>query len=65
MGAMMLVSVIVNPLFVYFSGGRRRLPVLSAILVLGGLVVATLPFWPLGGVLPVGDPSVPDSRGVA
>jgi MFS family permease len=52
-GAMMLVSVFVNPLFVYFSGGRRRLPTLSTILVLGGLVVATLPLWPLGGVLPV------------
>lgn len=52
-GAMMLVSVIVNPIFVYFSGGRRRLPTLSAMLVLGGGVVATLPLWPLGGVLPV------------
>ncbi|MGB7156814.1 MAG: MFS transporter, partial [Tepidisphaeraceae bacterium] len=52
-GAMMLVSVIVNPLFVYFSGGRRRLPTLSTMLVLGGVVVATLPFWPLAGVLPV------------
>ena len=52
-GAMMLVSVIVNPLFVYFSGGRRRLPTLSAMLVLGGLVVMTLPMWPLAGVLPV------------
>jgi DHA1 family multidrug resistance protein-like MFS transporter len=52
-GAMMLVSVFVNPLFVYFSGGRRRLPTLSSILVAGGLVVATLPMWPLRWVLPV------------
>ena len=52
-GAMMLVSVIVNPLFVYFSGGRKRLPTLSAMLILGGLVVTTLPLWPLWGVLPV------------
>lgn len=52
-GAMMLVSVIVNPVFVYFSGGRRRLPTLSIMLVAGGLVVATLPLWPLAGVLPV------------
>ncbi|HEV2292756.1 MAG TPA: MFS transporter [Tepidisphaeraceae bacterium] len=52
-GAMMLVSVVVNPLFVYFSGGQRRLPTLLAMLVLGGGVVATLPLWPLSGVLPV------------
>jgi hypothetical protein len=52
-GAMMLISVLVNPLFVYFSGGRRRLPTLSAMLVIGGLVVTTLPLWPLRGVLPV------------
>lgn len=52
-GAMMLVSLFVNPLFVYFSGGRKRLPTLSAMLIAGGLVVATLPLYPLGGVLPV------------
>lgn len=52
-GAMMLISVVINPLFVYFSGGHRRLPALSVMLVLGGLVVATLPLWPLAGVLPV------------
>jgi MFS family permease len=52
-GAMMLVSVVINPIFVYFSGGRRRLPTLSAMLVLGGLVVVTLPMWPLWAVLPV------------
>lgn len=52
-GAMMLVSVVVNPVFVYFSAGKRRLPTLSAMLVAGGLVVATLPLWPLWAVLPV------------
>jgi MFS family permease len=52
-GAMMLVSVVINPIFVYFSGGRRRLLTLSAMLVLGGLVVVTLPVWPLWAVLPV------------
>jgi len=52
-GAMMLVSVVINPLFVYFSGGRKRLPTLSTMLVIGGLIVVTLPLWPLSGVLPV------------
>src|SRR5687768_1465916 len=52
-GAMMLVSVVINPLFVYFSGGRKRLPTLSMMLVIGGLIVVTLPLWPLWGVLPV------------
>ena len=52
-GAMMLVSVVVNPIFVYFSGGRRRLPTLSTMLVVGGAIVTTLPLWPLAAILPV------------
>ena len=52
-GAMMLVSIVVNPLAVYFSPGKRRLPALSAIMVCGGLTIATLPLWPVSDVLVV------------
>lgn len=50
-GAMMLVSIIVNPLAVYLSPGKLRLPVLSGVMVCGGLTIATLPFWPVSMVL--------------
>ena len=50
-GVMMLPSVIFNPLAVYLTPMRRRLPGLSVILILGGLIAATTPFWPLGGAL--------------
>lgn len=45
-GTMMLTAVVINPLAVFLSGGRRRLPSLACALVLGGLVVATVPLWP-------------------
>ncbi|MGD0388516.1 MAG: MFS transporter [Tepidisphaeraceae bacterium] len=50
-GVMMLPSVIFNPLAVYLTPMRRRLPGLSIILILGGLIAATTPLWPLGGAL--------------
>src|SRR5690606_28973561 len=53
LGAMMLMGVVANPLAVVISPGRWRLPVLSAILVLGGLIVMTTPYWPAAWVLPV------------
>lgn len=53
LGAMMLVSVGVNPIMVYFSPGKRRLPFMAAILVLGGLVISTVPYWHVDLVLPV------------
>jgi hypothetical protein len=53
LGAMMLISVVVSPLAVYVSAGRRRLPMLAAVLILGGLTVATVPYWPVRHVLPV------------
>jgi MFS family permease len=53
LGSMMLVSVIVSPLAVYLSGGRRRLPMLAGVLVAGGAVVATVPLWSVRHVLPV------------
>jgi MFS family permease len=52
-GAMMLISVIVNPIAVYYSAGRRRLPLLTAILCAGGFVLVTVPLWPVRCVLPV------------
>lgn len=52
-GSMMLVSIIVNPIMVYVSGGTRRLRFLSVILVAGGVVIATIPYWRVGLVLPV------------
>jgi MFS family permease len=45
-GKMMLPSVMVNPLCVFLTPGRRRLPGLAIILAAGGLVVATTPLWP-------------------
>jgi MFS family permease len=50
-GVMMLPSVIFNPLAVYLTPMRRRLPGLSTILILGGLIAVTTPLWPLGGAL--------------
>jgi MFS family permease len=50
-GIMMLPSVICNPLAVYLTPKRRRLPGLTMILILGGLLAATAPFWPLLGAL--------------
>ena len=52
-GAMMLISIVVNPFMVYLSPGRRRLPVLVLVLIAGGVVVALTPFVPLKDVLPV------------
>jgi MFS family permease len=52
-GTMMLAATVVNPLLVWLTPGRRRLPSLTAILLLGGAIIATLPYWPLAAVLPV------------
>jgi MFS family permease len=52
-GAMMLTSIVINPFMVYFSPGRRRLPMLATVLVLGGIVVALTPLVPLRYVLAV------------
>ncbi len=46
-GTMMLPSMIVSPLAVYFTPRRRRLPGLSVILIVGGLLAATTPLWHL------------------
>ncbi|MEO6436233.1 MAG: MFS transporter [Tepidisphaeraceae bacterium] len=53
LGAMMLVSIVINPFMVYFSPGARRLKMLAFVLIAGGLVLAIVPLVPLGMVLPV------------
>ena len=53
LGAMMLSSILVNPFMVYFSPGRRRLPMLAMVLVAGGAVIAVTPLVSLRFVLPV------------
>ena len=53
LGATMLSSIIVSPLAVYLSPGRRRLPVLACVLICGGVVVATTSLWPMRFVIPV------------
>jgi MFS family permease len=50
-GIMMLPSVIFNPLAVYLTPHRRRLPGLAMILIAGGVIAATTPLWPLRGAL--------------
>jgi MFS family permease len=52
-GAMMLISIVINPLAVYLTPGRRRLPSLSAVLVAGGVVLALVPFFPPVMILPL------------
>ena len=50
-GGMMLLGVAANPLGVYFSPGRRRLPALVLVLVTAGAVLATTPWWPAAAVV--------------
>jgi MFS family permease len=50
-GIMMLPSMLVSPLAVFLTPRRRRLPGLSLILILGGLIVATTPLWQMRGAL--------------
>lgn len=52
-GAMMLIGVIVNPLCVYVSPGKRRLPALAAVLIGAGVVVLVVPLVTVRWVLPV------------
>jgi MFS family permease len=52
-GAMMLVGVVINPLCVWVSPGRRRLPALVVVLALAGAIAATVPWWGVAHVLSV------------
>jgi MFS family permease len=45
LGTMMLLTIPANPLSVWLSPGKRRLPAMIAMLVIGGLVIATVPLW--------------------
>lgn len=51
LGAIMLISVVVSPLAVYLSPGKRRLPMLVFVLIAAGLIVATVPMWSVNAVL--------------
>jgi hypothetical protein len=52
-GAMMLISILINPLAVYLTPGQRRLPSLSAVLVAGGVFLCLVPFFPAAFILPL------------
>lgn len=53
LGAMMLVGVITNPLLAWLSAGSRRLPTLTATLLLSGIGIATIPFVPISLTLAI------------
>ena len=50
-GAMMLVGVVINPLCVLVSPGRRRLPALVISLALAAASVVTVPWWGVNHIL--------------
>jgi MFS family permease len=50
-GTMMLLSIVINPLSVWVTQGRRRLIGLSVILLCGGAAIASTPLWPAKHVL--------------
>jgi MFS family permease len=52
-GGMMLFSILINPLSVYVSPGRRRLPMLAVSLIAGGLVCALTPLVAVRWAFPV------------
>ena len=45
LGTMMLLTIGANPLSVYLSPGKRRLPAMILMLVAGGVIIATTPLW--------------------
>ena len=53
LGVMMLIGVLANPLAVYLTPGKLRLPGLVLILVVGGLVEVAVPHVTRGWVLPL------------
>lgn len=52
-GMMMLIGVVANPVAVWISPGRRRLPMLAGVLMLAGVVVCVIPFVAPLWVLPI------------
>lgn len=51
LGVSMLVAAGVNPLMVYLSPGRRRLPVFAAVLIVAAVAITSVPYWPARTVL--------------
>jgi MFS family permease len=49
LGTMMLTGVIANPLAVWLSPGRRRLPALTVVLIAAGISIALVPLFPTRG----------------
>lgn len=52
-GMMMLIGVVANPLAVWISPGRLRLPMLTGVLITAGVVVSLIPFVAAIWMLPV------------
>jgi len=52
-GAMMLIGVVANPLAVWMTPGRRRLPALGVTMVLSGTIICTVPLLARAWILPV------------
>jgi MFS family permease len=52
-GAMMLIGIVANPLCVWLSPGRRRLPMYCLLALLGACFVASVPFISIVSVLPM------------
>ena len=52
-GSIMLLSILINPLAVYLSPGKRRLPGLAAVLILGGLSLIPVALLRAAWVLPI------------
>ncbi len=51
LGTMMLLSVVVNPMAVWLSPGRRRLRVLAGLILVSAVIISTMPLWSVGTVL--------------
>ena len=52
-GSMMLIGVVANPIAVWLTPGRRRLPALAATMLVSGAIVCTVPSLSRAWILPV------------
>lgn len=52
-GLMMLIGVVANPVAVWVSPGRLRLPMLAGVLMTAGVIISTIPFVSAMWLLPV------------
>ena len=53
LGSMMLISIFVNPLSVFVSPGKKRLPIMIILLVIGGSTLAFVPWIAIAWLLVV------------